>query len=211
MNSRSAEEKERIEKMKAEIRPFIQGVLDRKAALSELDYLIFELNWGAMKQMFTVIMGWPESIIDTIAEHKGIAAELFAYLGAVETLGNTIVDIIVMVVIANGRDFHIECEYSTPRVRHVQDISDLRRVPLTTKLNFLRDNGIKMLPSMIDSKLRNDIAHLNFKFDPDTNEVFIRNRSAKEVLGEGLKELNMVFEVYDELHKIEEAMKKTHD
>jgi hypothetical protein len=209
MNNHTKED-ERIVRMKAEILPFIQGVLDGKATLRELDYLIFQLKWGAMYQMFTVIMGWPENLTAT-AKHKGIAAELFTYLGLVETLGHTIIDIVVMLVIANGRDFHIECEYGTPRVRHVEEISDLRKVPLTTKLNFLRDNGIKTLPSMIDSKLRNDIAHLNLTFDPDTEEIFIRNKPAREVLLEGFRELNTVFEVYDELQKIEEVMNKTHN
>ena len=164
-----------------------------------------------MIHMLRVIMGWPENLTATEAKPKGIAAELFTYLGTVETFGNTIVDIVVMLVIANGRDFHIECEYRTPRVRHVEGISDLRKVSLTTKLNFLRDNGIRTLPSMIDSKLRNDVAHLNFTFDPDTEEIFIRKKPAREVLLEGIKELNMVFEVYDELQKIEKVMKKTHN
>jgi len=202
MNNCTLEEKRIIERMKTEIRPFIQGILDGKATLSKSDYILFEIRWGVMTHMFKVIMGWPGSLASTDMKHSGIAAELFAYLGTAETLGNTIVDIVVMLVIANGRDFHIDCEYRTPRVRHVEKISDLYKVSLATKLNFLRDNGIKILPSMVDSKLRNDIAHLNFKFDPDTEEIFIRNKPADMVLHEGFKGLNMVFEIYDELHKL---------
>ena len=208
MNKRAPEEQRIIERMKAEIRPFIQGVLDGEARLRELDYIVFQVKWGAMSDMFNVIMGWPESLIDIITKPGGIAVELFAYLGAVETLGNTIVDIVVMLVIANGRDFHIEGKYGTPRVRHVEEISDLHGVALTAKLNFLRDNGIKTLPSMIDSNLRNDIAHLNFKFDPEKKDIFIRKKPARDVLAEGLRRLNMVFEVYDELQKIEKVMRK---
>jgi hypothetical protein len=190
--------------MKAEIRPFVQSVLDGRANLEKIDYYTFRLKDFARNEMLKVIMGWPEYPFSG----PSIEYMLFAYLGIVETLGNTIVDIIIMLIIANGKDFHIESEYRTPRVKHVERIFDLNRVPLATKLNFLRDNGIKTLPSMIDSKLRNDIAHLNFTFNPDTKEISIRNRPIKEVVNEGFNRLNMISKVYDELDKLEKILRK---
>ena len=87
---------------------------------------------------------------------------LFLYLGVVESLGNTISDILVMLLVANGQDFHIERRYGSPRVKHAVSIMDLEeeRVPLAAKLDFMKENGIKTVASSIDTRLRNDIAHL---------------------------------------------------
>jgi hypothetical protein len=95
--------------------------------------------------------------------------DLFLYLGLVESLGNCYVDLLVMLLITNGRDFHIESRYSTPRIKHVISIDDLEKekVPLTMKLNFLKDNGLENFADVVDSKLRNDITHLNFEIRKD--------------------------------------------
>ena len=107
---------------------------------------------------------------------------LFSYLGLVESIGNCHVDILVMLMVSTGRDFHIESRYTTPRIRHLMSIDDIEKekIPLTTKLNFLRDNGLKTFPSVIDSQLRNDIAHLNFYILK--NEVYIRKKRSSDVL-----------------------------
>lgn len=107
---------------------------------------------------------------------------LFSYLGLVESIGNTVTDIIVMVLVANGIDFHVESVHSTPRIRHVNSIEDLdkNRVPLTAKLNFLRDNQISVFPSVVDSELRNKIAHMDFEIK--RNQIWIKGKQASEVV-----------------------------
>ncbi len=115
--------------------------------------------------------------------------DLFFYLGFVESYGNCFVDLLVMLLIANNRDFHIESLYSSPRIKHVNSISDLEKekVSLTTKLNFLRDNGIVTFSSVIDSKLRNDIAHLNFKVTE--NIITIKSKPTKEIVSSSFDKL----------------------
>jgi hypothetical protein len=90
---------------------------------------------------------------------------VFSYIGLVESLGNSIVDLLVLLLVANGRDFHIECLRTTPRIKHALTIEDLEKekVPLTTKLNFMRDNNLRFIASLIDTDLRNTIAHLKFE------------------------------------------------
>lgn len=107
---------------------------------------------------------------------------LFSYLGFVESLGNCYVDILVLLLVAVGRDFHIESKYITPRIRHLVSIDDLEKekIPLTTKLNFLKDNGIMTFPSVIDSRLRNDIAHLNFSVIK--GKIYVRKKPSHEIL-----------------------------
>jgi hypothetical protein len=100
----------------------------------------------------------------------------------VESIGNTVTDIIVMILVANGIDFHVESVHSTPRIRHVNSIEDLdkNRVPLTAKLNFLRDNQISVFPSVVDSELRNKIAHMDFEIR--RNQIWIKGKPGSEVV-----------------------------
>lgn len=51
----------------------------------------------------------------------------FAYLRLVESLGNTTVDLVVMLFVVNGRDFHIECQHTIPRIKHAVSIKDLEK------------------------------------------------------------------------------------
>jgi len=138
----------------------------------------YDRAWKIFNALFAAFLANPEQ-----------TSALFVYLGLVESLGNCIVDVIVMILIANGRDFHIERLHTTPRIKHATSIEDLEkeRVALTTKLNFLRDNGIEELPSIIDSTLRNDIAHLNFNVKEDG--IYIRGRPAQDVLSGSLDKL----------------------
>ncbi len=108
--------------------------------------------------------------------------ELFTYLGLVESLANYYVDILVMLVVASGRDFHIESMRDTPRINHVMCIEDLEKsyTPLKTKLNFLSNNGLKLFVATIDSSLRNDIAH--FKIHLENGTILLRNKPVHEII-----------------------------
>jgi hypothetical protein len=169
--------------IKSELEPFLNKILiTPQEDLREFkkDYMRFAnhcLDSLRILSLFTIetdVKALPTSIKEQIFL-------LYQYLGMVESLGNCIVDILVMLLVANKRDFHIE-SMQTPRIRHVYSLDDLEKakVPLTMKLNFLRDNGIKTYPSIIDSKLRNDIAHFNFKIE--NNKVAIRGKDVWEVV-----------------------------
>jgi hypothetical protein len=200
MKEKAITEQQITERLKAEVRPLVQKALDGTIQLDKIDYAIFRLRGHGKGGMLSVILGLLSD--DGLPPSHNIATSLFNYLGFVETVGNTTVDIIIMLVIANGIDFHIESQHETPRIRHVNHIFDLDDVPLRTKLNFLRENGIKTIPSIIDCNLRNDIAHLNFTFDPDTKEITLRGRPLKSVVEEGFKRFMPIFSVYDELDRL---------
>jgi virulence-associated protein VapD len=115
---------------------------------------------------------------------------VFSYLGLVESLGNSIVDLLVLLLVANGRDFHIECLRTTPRIKHALTIEDLEKekVPLTTKLNFMRDNNLRFIASLIDTDLRNTIAHL--KFETRDGKIYVKSKTGKSMRQLTRKELN---------------------
>jgi hypothetical protein len=110
--------------------------------------------------------------------------EMFTYLGLVESLVNYYVDILVMVKVAGGIDFHMESLKDTPRINHAMCIEDLQNnyVSLKTKLNFLSGSGLKLFVSTTDNarKLRNDIAH--FKIRLENGKILLRNKPVHEII-----------------------------
>jgi hypothetical protein len=183
-----------IEKMKAKIKHEIEPFMNKILSLSDEDLLEFEEEYRSyLKQCFTSLNILNSFTIeqDVKALRTSIKEQVFLlyhYLGMVESIGNWTSNILIMLLVASGKDFHIE-SIQAPRIKHVYSLHDLEKayVPLTIKLNFLRDYGIKTYPSIIDSKLRNDIAHFNFKMEK--NKVTIRGKEVWEVVYPNLTRL----------------------
>jgi len=99
---------------------------------------------------------------------------VFWYFGLLESVGNSLADFLVMLLVANGKDFHIESLHRTPRIRHATSVKDLEeeRVPLTTKLNFMNENGLSQICSVIDTNFRNSIAHM--KIDIEKGVIYVK-------------------------------------
>lgn len=58
--------------------------------------------------------------------------------------------------------------------------SAIKYIPLGMKLSFLRENGISTLSSIIDTKTRNQIAHM--KFQVKGNQVLIKGKPVEKSL-----------------------------
>jgi len=168
-------------KLVSELEPYFKGIkaLDIKSKEFQLfkkNYKYFFNKFTEKLKIFANLFIFKDDV--SISDIKGQLTQLFAYLGTVESVGNAIVDFLVMLLVSNGIDFHIECKYGTPKIMHATSIKQLEkeRVSLGTKLNFLRENNIKTIPSIIDNTLRNRIAHLDFRIKE--NHVFIKDKDA---------------------------------
>jgi hypothetical protein len=86
---------------------------------------------------------------------------LYTYLGLVEGVGNMMANMLILLLVANGHDFHINASGT----KHAHTFRELERtnVSIGYKLSFLRYYGIETVTALIDTKLRNDIAHFNFE------------------------------------------------
>lgn len=87
--------------------------------------------------------------------------KMLVYLGLVESLGTTFIDMALMLLIANGKEMHTRGPY----VSHVTSLKELRKLDLAYKLYFLRKHGLPLFLKIVDRELRNEIAHLKFKID----------------------------------------------
>ena len=87
--------------------------------------------------------------------------KMLVYLGLVESLGTTFIDMALMLLIANGKEMHARGPY----INHVISLKELRKLDLAYKLHFLKRHGLPLFLKIVNRKLRNDIAHLKFKVD----------------------------------------------
>jgi len=185
----SKKELERIKKeFYLQLKPLIDSVI--KTRRTSKDSMILKKNFSeisARALKIDQIYNYMAEQVDILEEELGTVPEssvryffrvAFFYLGVVEITGNFLADFVIAHLIASGHDFHIECSYRTPRIKHVAYLKELEeeRVPLATKLNFIEDCGITILRSVINTKLRNDIAHMNFEIKENT--VYIRGKLA---------------------------------
>jgi hypothetical protein len=179
-------------KIVSELEPFFDSIRTKPACFEIFKQSYFEFisrSAKALKIMTKAIVDFLQAPYETVLP--------FLYLGFVESAGNNDIDFLVMLLVANGVNFHIECRYGTPRIKHAYSMKDLEkeRVPLTTKLNFLRENGIKTLPSILDSQLRNDIAHFKFEVRPDG--IYIRKRRVKDLFKNDFTKLTTAIRITD--------------
>ena len=86
-------------------------------------------------------------------------AKLFAYLGLVEGLGVTLIDITSLLLIANGKDMHFR---KGGGVMHVARFKDLHKLNILYKLEFLEAHKLGFISKIVNRNLRNNIAHLGF-------------------------------------------------
>lgn len=89
-------------------------------------------------------------------------SKLLVYLGLVESIGTTLIDLVLMLLIANGEEMHIT---RGPGIKHVSTPKELRKLDLAYKLYFLESHQLGYFAKLIDRNLRNDIAHLKFEIE----------------------------------------------
>jgi len=200
-------EKERKEidgKIRSELQPFLDAVISKRANYELFKDAFFTYRDKARKSrkiMEALVPGkWlfaPKKKID----EKETAHLRFVYLGLVESFGNSIAEIISMLLIANGIEFHIERRRGVPRIKHVVSVDDFENnyISLGTKLAFLEDNKIKKLPSIINSRLRNDIAHFNFKIKKEG--IYVRGQLAPPLIYENIVKLFQAIQTTNSLLK----------
>lgn len=169
-------------KIQSELQPFLNGI--RNADVKSREYKLFRaayVDFRERHEQAKEIREYPmRGLFAKTHVVKDSIQWMFSYLGLVESLGTALADILIMLLVANGIDFHIERSSKFPRIKHALTIKDLEDqwVPLTMKLNFLRENGISTLSSIVDTRTRNDIAHMRIKVKG--NQVLIKGKPVEE-------------------------------
>ena len=158
--------------------PLLDNLRTKKAdyELFKKSYKHFQREFNhALKYatLFANYSGLPPNVSPSL---KDTVYALFSHVVLVESLGNHLLNMIVMLLVANGRDFHI---HKGPRIEHLNRIEELDKIPLGRKVFFLKDNNIKELTRLVNTTLRNRISHLKFELKEDN--IYIDRKPAYEI------------------------------
>lgn len=169
-------------KVASEIDPFYDNIkgLDRTGKA----FGIFKKSYFAYKDKLELSSRLLETLSKGLIEQRQEPPNIlnitfmhpFYYLGYVESVGHTMTNMIVMILVLCGKEFHVvERKW---KVKHVTSIKELERrsISLTPKLDFLKENNIKEFSAAVDSELRNNIAHMDFQLEG--KEIYIRGKPA---------------------------------
>jgi len=86
-------------------------------------------------------------------------SKMLAYLGLVESLGVTLLDMVLLLLIGYGHEVYTRGRHA----KHVTSFKELTEIDLAFKLDFLKDNRINIAQKIVNRRLRNNIAHLKFR------------------------------------------------
>ncbi|MDH5447960.1 MAG: hypothetical protein OEY24_06005 [Candidatus Bathyarchaeota archaeon] len=203
--SRNFEESPDYKEIKEEIDPLITGLIimgGENIRFKQFKKSLTEWNIRYVKAIKTIdVVQYMQKLqISLMGKEKNednrrllTVIGLFRYLGLIESIGAQFVDLLVLLLVANGHEFHVEREHEVPRIVHATTLRDLRNAFLGPKVRFLERCGLKKTSKLIDVDLRNSIAHLDFEID-ESGKVSARSQ------GESKKEINVLQKI-DEFNR----------
>lgn len=116
-----------------------------------------EDRWDEAEKI-SVILRQMKGEVTYPSERVKSMSKMLAYLGLVESLGSTFMDITLLLLIANGLDVHTRRGV----LKHVTKLDELKGVDTGEKLHILKTEGFEIFKKLFDVDCRNVIAHLKF-------------------------------------------------
>ena len=198
------EGKNDLSKLDTELEPLITNLY--VMAKTSMGYHIMKKNANGFKERMgkaadlAEVIIQTESVISKVSKPKVESLmKMFQYLGYVESIGVTLIDMFILLLIANGHQLHVERLRGWPRILHVSSFKELEHANLASKLGFLEMNGMENVVKLIDRNLRNDIAHFNFSID-DKGKIDTSHRKDLDI-NENLIKLKVYLLYIDALLK----------
>jgi hypothetical protein len=183
-------------KMKGEINKLNENII----ALGEHilgEYGKEKSTWKAIKLILEELHDGREywNCIFTLASSEEIKTrpqeksllDLFDYLLLVEGIYSRTLKILLLLLVESHHDL-----YDPIRNDFVSSSEQIEKIDLSIKLKFLRKHGFGLVVDSVDRKLRNDIAHLNFRVMTDGKIVDKRNGIELTDLGERVLRLRWI-------------------
>lgn len=146
-----------------------------------------------------------EKFVSMLSSKTKSIVNLLNYLAYVESIGVSLIDVSLMILIANGKEMHTR----GPRITHVSKLRELQKLDLSYKIYFLKANGLDYFAGLVDRNLRNDIAHLKFEVN---DEGVIKDSNGKirkidEIIVEFLAKVACIAIMFDDVKLTDWLMK----
>lgn len=192
------------QEMLSELGPFLKGIKKLQKPSKEYTafaeaYSYFMSKLRDKKALFASML--PTKYISSSNLEDNFYM-LFLYLGMVESIGNTLTNMLVMLLVTNGRPFwctHKKHRRKIGSIKELENVGSALYISLGRKLDFLEKNGLREFTSVIDKDFRNDIGHLEFQVQNDI--VYVRGKDAYVEAFTHLGRLKLVIDIIEELLK----------
>jgi hypothetical protein len=182
-------------KIETELEPFIDGI--RTMVKDSVGFTMFSKayrDYASKYDHYSKIVQYFSKGLSKLTENpKDKMQWLLWYLGLLEGINHTTLNMLIMLLKANQDQIQITYPTNTPRIKHALSLDELEEtfIPLTAKLNFLNENGLKETTSLIDTELRNAVAH--FKFDIKNDDIYLEGKRAMPLITDGIFKLLTIF------------------
>jgi hypothetical protein len=183
------------EKIEAELEPFIDGI--RKMPKDSKRFKMFSKSYTDYADRYDhyskVVQYFSKGMYKVTENPKDKMQWILYYLGLLEGINNTTLNILIMLLKANQNRINITYAKTSPRIEHALSLSELEEkyIPLTAKLSFLSQNGLREIAQLIDSELRNKVAH--FKFDITDDDICLDGKRAMPRIAHNMFNVLVVF------------------
>ena len=180
-------------------------IVESKIGFLETRYEIFKRNRPEMFKRWTDAtmisetlkdMKTPAEVFERLPPPKSDSMnKMLVFLGLTESLGNTIADMVLMLLIVNGQEIHTR---GMP-FRHIKRFEDLTDLDMSSKTKILDDEELYIFKDILNTNIRNIVAHLKFRIDEkgvirDNGNSPIEIDEAISNFWKGVYAIQMIFE-----------------
>ncbi len=146
--------------------------LEKYDELLSVQYKNYEQNclslydkWEHSLEISSVLRDLKNEVSYPSERHKAMS-QMLSFMGLVESLGVTLTDIILILMIANGKSIHVRKDGI---IKHASTFHDLEKIDNETRKRTLLDGKInkKLVSNILNFEIRNIAAHLGFKIEND--------------------------------------------
>ena len=143
--------------------------VQEKTGFSQTPYELFKENcaevyekWKETAEISSILGHLKRDVQYPTNKHRAMS-KMLAFMGLVESLGVTMADMLLILLIANGKAVHTRGQY----IKHISVFSELKQISWNYKLKFLNDENLHIISKILNLKLRDTVAHLKFSVDDD--------------------------------------------
>jgi hypothetical protein len=137
-----------------------QGLLPTPHELFQRDCVEIYEKWKEIADLSNILGDAKRDVRYSTEKHKSIG-KMLSFKGLVESLGNKLADIVLILFIINGKAVHARIPY----VRHVNSFFETTQLDLDYKLVLLKEENVNVISKILNLDLRKAIADLNFSVD----------------------------------------------
>lgn len=176
---RNEEDKAEYERINKEIRKqteflwadFLPSTPKYRVLLKEKN----KIGLGFLKAVEMMKMFCETAITPSESKITKSLIDALEYLTSIETNGDLAVNMMLLLLAADGDYIHLQPDRDHWYVRHAVGFKDLENpnLPLGTKLDYLSLHGLGFFKKWIKKTLRNRIAHGDFDIDTEGNFFII--------------------------------------